>query len=125
MVRFNCDGTRVVSAGGRDRAAFQFSLRRRPGPRRASPRARRWLPLDAAGRRSAPRAPRGEAEAEAEDEDAIPARKETLDELDSDEILEDREADLPVFVPRREGVFAGSEPSAAPRRPPPPWTRTP
>ena len=114
MVRFNCDGTRVVSAGGRDRAAFQFSLRRRPEPAPAPPpRARRWLPLDASGKAFGFREPReGEAEAEAEDEDAIPARKETLDELDSDEILEDREADLPVFVPRREDVFAGSEPSS-------------
>lgn len=113
MVRFNCDGTRVVSAGGRDRAAFQFSLRRRPEPAPAPPpRARRWLPLDASGKAFGFREPR-EGEAEAEDEDAILARKETLDELDSDEILEDREADLPVFVPRREDVFAGSEPSGS------------
>jgi len=114
MVRFNCDGTRVVSAGGRDRAAFQFSLRRRPEPAPAPPpRQRRWLPLDASGKAFGFREPR-EGEAEAEDEDYSPvlARKETLDELThSDEILEDREADLPVFVPRREDVFAGSEPS--------------
>ena len=53
---------------GRDRAAFQFSLRRCPEPAPAPPpRARRWLPLDESGKAFGFREPReGEAERRAE-----------------------------------------------------------
>ena len=116
-VRFNCDGTRVASAGGRDRCAFQFSVRRRPEPAPAvPPRPKRWLPLDASGKAFGFREPREEEDAAREDRDASPRRDgvlrpddATYEKFDEDiEVsLEDRGADLPVFVPRREDVFAG------------------
>ena len=104
MVRFNCDGTRVVSTGGRDRCAFQFTVIRRPEPAPAQPPApRRWLPLDAGGKAFGFREPR---EGENEVDDAKDDADVFVDEDDEDAIeMADRDADLPVFVPRPEDVF--------------------
>jgi hypothetical protein len=109
MVRFNCDGTRVVSTGGRDRSAFQFSVVRRPEPAPApAPKTKRWLPLDAGGKAFGFRTPR---EGENEVEDVFRTDDAEKDALEIDEDDEDafeaadREADLPVFVPRPEDVF--------------------
>lgn len=109
MVRFNCDGTRVVSTGGRDRSAFQFSVVRRPDPAPApAPKTKRWLPLDADGKAFGFRTPR---EGENEVEDVFRTDDAEKDALEIDEDDEDafeaadREADLPVFVPRPEDVF--------------------
>ena len=109
MVRFNCDGTRVVSTGGRDRSAFQFSVVRRPEPAPApAPKTKRWLPLDADGKAFGFRTPR---EGENEVEDVFRTDDAEKDALEIDEDDEDafeaadREADLPVFVPRPEDVF--------------------
>ena len=128
MVRFNCDGTRVVSAGGRDRAAFQFSLRRRPEPAPAPPpRARRWLPLDASGKAFGFREPReGEAEAEAEDEARY--RREKKRSTSSTRTKYWRIARRTSRCSSRGGRTSSQDPNrrAAPRRPPSSkWTRTP